>query len=133
MTRTINSILLLVIIGVAVIFFILDPAQHEIFPQCLFHSLTGGYCPGCGSQRALHSLLHLDFAGVVGYNFLFLPAVLFILYHYLYPLLNKAFGWKLPNLFYKKQTPLIVLAIVVLFWIARNLPWYPFNVLAPVG
>ena len=133
MRKTINSILLLVIIGVAVLFYFLDPIKYTIFPQCLFHSLTGGYCPGCGSQRALHSLLHLDFASVAGYNFLFLPAALFILYHYTHPLLNKAFSWKLPNLFYMKQTPWIVLTIVILFWIARNLPWYPFNVLAPEG
>lgn len=133
MRKTINSILLLVIIGVAVLFYFLDPIKHTIFPKCLFHSLTGGYCPGCGSQRALHSLLHLNLAGVVGYNFLFLPAALFILYHYMHPLLNKAFRWKLPNLFYKKQTPWIVLIVVILFWIARNLPWYPFNVLAPEG
>jgi hypothetical protein len=131
MKKILNGILLLLLIGVAVLFFVLDPNKHTIFPKCMFHSLTGAYCPGCGSQRALHSLLHLDMAGVVNYNFLFLPAALFILYHYLHPLLNKLFGWKLPNLFYKKYTPWVVFAVVVAFWIMRNLPWYPFSVLAP--
>lgn len=131
MKKILNGILLLFLIGVAVLFFVLDPAKHTIFPHCLFHSLTGAYCPGCGSQRALHSLLHLDIAGVVSYNFLFLPAALFLLYHYTHPLLNKFFGWKLPNLFYKKYTPWVVFAVVIVFWVARNLPWYPFSVLAP--
>lgn len=131
MNRIIYFGLLLVIIGVAVLFFVLDPNKHEIFPQCLFHSLTGGYCPGCGSQRALHSLLHFRIPDVISYNFLFLPAALLILYHYTYPILNKAFNWKLPNIFYKKITPRIIFAVVILFWIARNLPWYPFNILAP--
>lgn len=131
MNRKTNSILLLLLLGVAVLFYFLDPTQHNLFPRCMFHSLTGAYCPGCGSQRALHSLLHLNFANVIGYNFLFLPAALFILYHYAHPLLNKFFSWNLPNLFYKKETPWVVLSVVLLFWIARNLPFYPFTILAP--
>lgn len=131
MKRIINIGLLLGIIGVAVLFFVLDPTRHEIFPRCLFHSLTGAYCPGCGSQRALHSLLHFNIAGVVSYNFLFLPAALLILYHYIHPIFNLIFNWKLPNLFYMKNTPWVILAIVLVYWTARNLPWYPFSVLAP--
>jgi hypothetical protein len=117
---------------VAVLFFVLDPNQHQIFPKCMFYSISGAYCPGCGSQRALHNLLHLNFAGVVANNFLFIPAGLFILYHYLHPLLNRSFGLRLPNLFYQKNTPWVVFAVVILFWILRNLPYYPFSVLAPL-
>jgi hypothetical protein len=131
MKKILNLALLLGVIGVAVLFFILDPTKHPVFPKCLFHSLTGAYCPGCGSQRALHSLLHFDIAGVVSYNFLFLPAAVLIFYHYLHPLLNRAFAWKLPNVLYKKNTPWIILVIVLVFWITRNLPIYPFSVLAP--
>lgn len=132
MKKVINIGLLLVIVGVAVLFFVLDPNKHEIFPKCLFHSLTGGYCPGCGSQRALHSLLHFNVTGVIGYNFLFIPGGLLIVYHYIHPLLNRIFSWNLPNLFYMKYTPWVIFAVVILFWIARNLPWYPFSILAPV-
>jgi hypothetical protein len=131
MKKIINWGLLIVIIGLAVLFFILDPSKSPIFPRCIFNSLTGLYCPGCGSQRAIHSLLHLDFAGVVHYNFLFFPAILLTIYHYLRPLLNRIFKWKLPNIFYYKNTPWIILGVVVVFWIARNIPVFPFNVLAP--
>lgn len=131
MKKVLNAILLLLIIGVAVLFYVLDPNQYVLFPKCAFHSLTGAYCPGCGSQRALHSLLHLDFAGVVSYNFLFLPAALLLLYHYSHPFLNNIFNWKLPNIFYMKYTPIVILAVVILFWILRNLPVYPFSALAP--
>lgn len=131
MRKTLNGFLLLALAGVAVLFFVLDPNRHTIFPQCAFHSLTGAYCPGCGSQRALHSLLHFDFAGIISYNFLFLPASLLIFYHYSHPLLNSWFSWRLPNLLYLKYTPWVIFGVVILFWILRNLPWYPFNVLAP--
>lgn len=131
MKKTLNYLLLLAILGVAVLFYVLNPEEHELFPKCMFHSLTGAYCPGCGSQRAIHALVHLNFAGVINYNFLFLPAALLFVYHYLHPHLNRILGWKLPNLFYLKYTPWIILAVVVLFWILRNLPWHPFSALAP--
>ncbi|PIF05899.1 MAG: hypothetical protein CSA36_04395 [Draconibacterium sp.] len=129
MRRTINLVLLFGIIGLAILFFILDPTKNALFPKCTFHSLTGYYCPGCGSQRALHSLLHLDIAGVTHYNFLFIPALLIIIYHYTRPLLNNFFHWKLPNIFYFRQTPWIILAVVVIFSILRNLA--PFHFFAP--
>src|SRR5215469_5193653 len=34
-----------------------DPATSGFFPPCPFHYLTGLYCPGCGSLRAIHQLL----------------------------------------------------------------------------
>ena len=38
-----------------------DPgAAGNLFPSCLFHDLTGWYCPGCGLTRALHALVHFD-------------------------------------------------------------------------
>jgi hypothetical protein len=129
--RILNTGLLIGFTGLAVLFFVLDPAKHDIFPRCIFNSITGYYCPGCGSQRAVHSLLHLDFAGVVSYNFLFIPAFLLILYHYSHPVLNRFFNWKLPNIFYFKNTPLIIFGVIIIFWVLRNLPFYPFSVLAP--
>jgi len=129
--KAINIGLLIVITGLAVLFFVLNPTENEIFPRCIFNSLTGYYCPGCGSQRAIHSLLHLDFAGVTGNNFLFVPAFLLVIYHYLHPFLNRFFTWKLPNIFYYKSTPWIIFGVVIIFWVLRNIPVYPFSVLAP--
>jgi hypothetical protein len=126
-----KSGLLIGLTGLAVLFFILDPAKNAIFPKCAFHSLSGYYCPGCGSQRAIHSLLHLNISGVIGNNFLFLPAVLMIVYHYVHPLANRKFNWRLPNILYFKSTPWIIFAVIILFWILRNIPFYPFSVLAP--
>src|SRR6056297_1458833 len=99
MKKILNGGLLVLFAGLAVLYFLLNPDETEFFPRCIFHSLTGYYCPGCGSQRAIHNLLHLDIAGVVGNNFLFLPAVLAIIYHYIHPFLNKKFNWRLPNFF----------------------------------
>ena len=131
MKKILNIGLLILFTGLAVFFFVLNPSEHEIFPKCVFHSITGYYCPGCGSQRAIHSLLHFNFYSVVSNNFLFLPAVLIVIYHYLRPVFNKRFNWKLPNIFYFKSTPWIILVVIVIFWILRNVPFYPFSILAP--
>jgi hypothetical protein len=41
-----------------VVLYCFDPSQGGIYPVCLFHRMTGLMCPGCGSLRALHQLLH---------------------------------------------------------------------------
>lgn len=43
--------------GIAVLFFF-DPATTSFYPPCLFKTLLGMQCPGCGSLRAAHALLH---------------------------------------------------------------------------
>jgi hypothetical protein len=131
MKKVLHAGLLFALTAMAVLFFLLDPEKHIIFPRCVFYSLSGYYCPGCGSQRAIHSLLHLNLFGVVQNNVLFLPAVFAIIYHYIHPFLNKKLNWRLPNIFYMKNTPWVIFGIILLFWLLRNLTLYPFSVLAP--
>jgi hypothetical protein len=57
-----------VAIGGAAILYRFDPATAHFFPRCLFHELTGLQCPGCGTTRALHHLLHGDNAGAFRLN-----------------------------------------------------------------
>lgn len=38
------------------------PTEYALYPQCLFRSLTGLACPGCGSLRSLHHFLHGNIA-----------------------------------------------------------------------
>lgn len=35
---------------------------------CLYHSMTGRLCPGCGGTRAMISIMHLDFKSAFNYN-----------------------------------------------------------------
>ena len=51
----------------AVVYYQCDPAAMP-FPRCLFRTLTGLECPGCGSQRALHALLHGRTAEAIALN-----------------------------------------------------------------
>lgn len=57
-------------------------AGQGIIP-CLFHTLTGGYCPGCGGTRAIRALgrgqvfLSFCYHPLVLYLAVFLPVLLF--------------------------------------------------------
>ncbi len=106
-----------------------DPLQHAIFPPCPFHYATDLYCPGCGSQRALHALLHGDIWGAIQHNFLLL--LLFIVGLYKAYLILTKKSEHSSNFLYKNQTPWIVLLLVLSFWVLRNIPYTPFTFLAP--
>ena len=55
----------------AYIYYKVNPEEVHVFPRCVFLSLTGYRCAGCGLQRAIHSLLHLDLRTALAYNFYF--------------------------------------------------------------
>lgn len=48
--------------------FCVNPEHAPFMPRCVFHWLTGWDCPACGSQRALHQLLHLHVREAFAYN-----------------------------------------------------------------
>jgi hypothetical protein len=51
-------VLVLAALGSGAVLFFFDPTKHGFYPICLFHSLTGWNCPGCGATRAAYQLLH---------------------------------------------------------------------------
>jgi Protein of unknown function (DUF2752) len=55
-----------------------DPNVPGRYPRCPFLSLTGLPCPGCGSLRALHDLVHGDLPSALGHNALFVVALVAI-------------------------------------------------------
>ena len=108
-----------------------DPRNPGVYPTCPFLGLTGCYCPGCGTLRALHSLLLGDFAGAMGYNPLAMLSLPFIGYSFVTGGL-RAFRLPAPRrVFIDSRWIWTLLAGVVLFWILRNVPAAPWAFLAP--
>src|SRR5437660_122637 len=54
--------------GAGLVLFMFDPVQYRFYPRCIFHQTTGLLCPGCGSLRALHQLLHGQVVAAVHFN-----------------------------------------------------------------
>lgn len=49
---------------------------EEYVPPCIFHKITGYYCPGCGGTRAVYALFRGDLLGCFRYQpFIFYVAV----------------------------------------------------------
>ena len=113
------------------LYYYINPSEFDIFPKCPLFVTTGFYCPGCGSQRATHYLLHFNLEGVLQQNILYFFGILFIGYHVTITNLNLFLKKKIYNYVYHPKTPFIILMIIILFWILRNLTFYPFNWLAP--
>jgi hypothetical protein len=113
------------------LFFRFDPVTNYLFPTCPFYATTGMYCPGCGSQRATHALLHLDFIAVFKRNLLFIPGIILLFYHYTIKLINHFLDRNISSFLDYKYTPVILLIIVIVFGILRNLNFSPFSYLAP--
>jgi len=112
-------------------YFYINPYQFGYLPKCPLYSSTGIYCPGCGSQRAIHELLHLNFLGFIRQNTLLLLLILLLIYHGVVILANSYFNKTWKSLLNHKKTPYFLLVIAILFWILRNLPFKPFIWLAP--
>jgi hypothetical protein len=110
-----------------------DPATTHLFPPCPVHYLTGWYCPGCGSLRAMHQLLHGNFGTAFSMNPLFIIALPFLIYGLTLHVLSVVSGRQ----FTSSRLPSFwiwnLAAAIVLFGIARNLPFAPFHWLAPGG
>ena len=115
----------------AAVIYIFDPRVPGIYPVCPFFGLTGYHCAGCGTLRALHSLLHADIAGALGYNAFAVVALPFIAYSYISGVTLSIVGQPLPRVFIPHRWIWALLAAVITFWIIRNLPLHPFSVLAP--
>jgi hypothetical protein len=114
----------LAVLSGAAILFRFDPAAHGFYPFCVFYRTTGLLCPGCGSLRAFHHLLHGEWVEAVRYNPLLVASSPLLLWP----------GVRLVRITLGKQVrPIVIkpswmwagLVVLVGFAILRNLPLAP--------
>jgi hypothetical protein len=83
-SQRLKVIFLLGIGFISIIFlYIFNPSISIIYPPCPLRSLTGFYCSGCGSLRALHQLVHGHLIKAFGLNPLMVLSLPFLGYRYL--------------------------------------------------
>jgi hypothetical protein len=129
-----GSLLLLLAGGAAVLVYVLatvPPTPDSWYPGCMLHATTGLHCPGCGLTRAVHAALNGNFTQALAYN---------VLAPLLLPLVALAAGsslwhwaWGTTPRSYKPRTwvPAVLGIVMFLFVVLRNIPVYPFTLLAP--
>jgi hypothetical protein len=129
--RTIAAGMLLFFAGTTILLRALDPATSRIFPPCPFLYLTGLYCPGCGSLRAIHQLLHGNFHEAWAMNPLSIMLFPFLGYGLMCEATFHLRGERLPQVTLPGAWIRALCAVILLFGIARNIPFRPFDLLAP--
>lgn len=116
----------------AVLLWHIDPHQAgNPLPPCPSRWLTGLFCPGCGSTRALHALLHADLGGALAMNPMLvvsLPAVAVLGLDWL-----RMLPEKLAPLAARLGNARAWAFALIAYGLLRNLSWPPFSWLAPGG
>ena len=99
----------------------IDPNEPGHYPTCPFLAVTGWFCPGCGSLRALHALAHGDLSAALARNPLMVLTVPALTVWWATWLVRsvrrRPRRWAAPA-----WSIWALLAVVVVFAVARNLP-----------
>jgi hypothetical protein len=124
------GIVFMIVVAAGIVFAV-DPMRARFLPTCFFHDLTGLYCPGCGSTRALHQLLHGHFLPALHDNallVLLVPPLGGVLLWQTFST-RLARPWSINQLHPAWVWTLV--AVVLTFGALRNIPLYPFTLLSP--
>ena len=129
--RTRSWGLLAAVCGVVAVLYLHSPYDSGIYAACPFKALTNFHCPGCGTLRGLHELFHGHLASAFGLNPLMVLVLPFIAYSILKYIAAGILGRKEHKVFIHSALIWSLLVVIISFWVLRNLPYYPFTLLAP--
>lgn len=112
---------LLAVIGAGVLR-VFNPASAGFFPPCPFRAMTGYLCPGCGTTRALHEALNGNFAAAFRLNPLMMVLLPYVGYAGASSGMETVFGRALPRFFIRPAYIWALLAVILAYWVVRNIP-----------
>ena len=116
----------LIVAAAATYLFLFDPAKGNGYPSCPFRALTGLLCPGCGTTRSLHQLLHGHPVNAFELNplvFIATPILLLLLF---LSSSSRFSELRKTRIQFERRLAWILIVVVVGFWIFRNTSLYPF-------
>lgn len=113
----------LIITSILLILFLIIHFTHYYIP-CIFHEITGLYCPGCGITRMFLALLKGNIYAAFRYNMLVfcsLPLIIFFCIEYIYSKYKNKIPLykKIPNYIWA-----LIIVILIIWMIIRNI--FPF-------
>ncbi|MHB9109292.1 MAG: DUF2752 domain-containing protein [Armatimonadota bacterium] len=123
--------------GLLLIAYLTKPGETVWLPGCPFYLLTdrllgeGLHCPGCGSTRAFHALTHGDLLAALRMNVLALAAIPLLVAGTCSQAWHTRRGTPYKALLYSPRLAWAITVLVIGYGLLRNLPWWPFMLLAP--
>jgi hypothetical protein len=120
--------------GGMVLVALVPPTESSFYPKCQLHSLTGLHCPGCGLTRFAAAIATGDLRQAAAYNAVAIFAGPVVAVFALQNLWCWVWGvpprrWFSPK--WSQRVTLSFLAVLMTFFVARNIPVEPFSYLAP--
>lgn len=118
--KKVGIVILAIAAFFAVYFYARFDPEKTLFPKCPFYWAIGLKCPGCGSQRALHQLLHLNIGAAFRYNaclVLSIPLIVFLA-------VADCLRFRFPKLYFVSRNPIMswtIAGLILFWWIARNI------------
>lgn len=127
-----------ILIGIAAVFLpaalYLYTHNPEVIPfiPCILYTTTGLYCPGCGAGRATFSLMHGEICQAFRYN----PVMVFVVPLLAVYFVARALDWVITggnhvDRFVPDRFLFWLLALILVYGVIRNIPFFPFDLLAP--
>jgi hypothetical protein len=129
--RLFSFAFVLMAVGALGFLYLFNPSASALYPTCPFLAFTGCYCPGCGCLRALHQLMRGHLATAFGLNPLMVLSVPFIGYFFAARAIFAVVGHPLKTFFVRPALIWALLGVILAYWVLRNIPTYPFSLLAP--
>jgi hypothetical protein len=115
----------------ALVLYTYPPDTTEWYPPCPTYDWAGLYCPGCGTGRGCYALLHGQFLQALAYNPLAMLVLPFLIVWAVRQAWTALRGSPPPGVFLSVRVRWAFVALVFVFAVLRNIPAYPFTLLAP--
>lgn len=100
-----------------------DPHVSGAYGLCPFLAVTGQPCPACGGLRAVNDLARGDVVSAFSSNLLAVALVVVLAVAWVLWIVRRAQGTRDRMIVLDGRTGLVVLALIVVFGIARVTPW----------
>ena len=110
------------VFGGCYFFYAYSPYDSSLFPRCTINENFGIQCPGCGSQRAIHDLLHLRLGAALKSNPLAMSAIPYLFLLYISDLKASSSPWwaRIRKIIFSKNAVWVILVTIALFTVSRN-------------
>lgn len=98
-----------------------------LLPACPTKAFLGINCPGCGSLRAVYSLLHADLPAALRYNAIGVVALALLCYAFAAYCVGVWRGRRVRSWQHLRYAPMLTVVVAGVWFVIRNIPVAPFT------
>ena len=124
---------LVVVPGMMFLFLSVAGGSHGTATECAVQKFFGLHCPGCGGTRCAQSITSGDWIAAMGYNAMLMTGFLVLMTTFVFIFVRMTLLGKpapqLPNI--SPRWVWFGIGAIAVFTLLRNIPTYPFTLLAP--